>query len=174
MLRFYLFRCAAAIALFVAVVLLLLSAAVAAEKADLIWVRKSEYMLHLIVDQHIMASYPIALGARPLGHKQRAHDNRTPEGLYFIDYRNEESLFFLSLHISYPNERDRRYARQRQFDPGGDIVIHGEPNDEDQRLLLSQAANRRNWTDGCIAVSNQAMVVLWHSVEEGTPILIDP
>lgn len=171
---YYLFRFTCAGSLLLVTGLLLCSSVTAAEKADLIWVRKSDYMLHLIADQHIMASYPIALGPQPIGHKQRAHDKRTPEGLYFIDYRNEASLFFLSLHISYPDARDQRNADRQRFDPGGDIVIHGEPNDADQRRLLSEAANQRRWTDGCIAVSNQAMVVLWQSVDEGTPILIEP
>ena len=71
-------------------------------KADLVWVRKSEYTLHLIRDQRILASYPIALGREPHGHKQEEGDDRTPEGLYFIDYHNSESRYFLSLHISYP------------------------------------------------------------------------
>lgn len=143
-------------------------------KADLIWVRKSEYMLHLIIDQQIMASYPIALGKNPIGHKQKRDDSRTPEGLYFIDYRNEDSRYFLSLHISYPDERDQRQAHRRRLDPGSDIVIHGEPNEADKRRLLSEADNKKNWTDGCIALSNAAMVVLWQSVAEGTPILIEP
>ena len=157
-----------------AVALVFFQPAIADRQVDLIWVNKSDYLLHLIIDQEIVASYPIALGKTPLGHKRQRNDGRTPEGLYFVDYRNEQSDYFLSLHISYPNERDRRHALHRGVDPGGDIVIHGEPNEMDKRALLSEAANRRNWTEGCIALSNEAMVALWQSVDEGTPVLIEP
>lgn len=138
-------------------------------KADFIWVRKSENVLMLVKDFQIIRSYPIALGFAPKGHKQREGDGRTPEGLYYIEGRNPKSKYYLSLLLSYPNARDRHRARMRNDDPGGEIMIHGEPN----QLKVGQVL-ARNWTQGCIAVSNRDMRELWSAIDDGTPVWIDP
>ena len=139
--------------------------------ADEIVVSKSERKLYLIREGEILRSYPIALGRNPEGHKEREGDLRTPEGSYLIDWRKHDSDFYLALHISYPNDQDRRAARRRGVDPGGMIMIHGLPNEPKypRRDYL-----RSDWTDGCIAVSNAAMIDLWLSVPDQTPITILP
>ena len=139
--------------------------------ADEIVVRKSERKLYLLRAGEVVRSYDIALGRSPEGHKQREGDLRTPEGTYLIDWRKTDSEFYLALHISYPNEQDRRAARRRGVDPGGMIMIHGLPNElkYPRRDYL-----RSDWTDGCIAVSNAAMIDLWLSVPDQTPITILP
>ncbi len=139
--------------------------------ADELVVNKTERKLHLLREGRILRSYDIALGQRPEGHKQREGDSRTPEGRYRIDWRKPDSEFFLALHISYPNDQDLRNARRRGLDPGGQIMIHGLPNAPKyprRQYLWS------DWTDGCIAVSNAAMIDLWVSVPDDTPITILP
>lgn len=150
---------------------LFVQALLADGSADLIWVDKSERKLHLLQDYQIVRSYPVSLGKSPRGHKSVAGDSRTPEGLYLVDWRNPNSRFHLSLHISYPNENDVHRARRRNADPGGNVMIHGigaAGNGEEGRLPGT------DWTDGCIALSNRDVEEVWRLVADGTPILIDP
>lgn len=138
---------------------------------DKVLVLKSERELHLIRDNERVASYRISLGPEPEGHKLFAGDNRTPQGQYRLDWRNPESDYYRSIHISYPNREDRRKARAWGLDPGGNIMIHGLPNDADDWAFAFEGLD---WTDGCIAVNNQAMDDLWRRVTIGTPIEIQP
>jgi murein L,D-transpeptidase YafK len=110
-------------------------------------------------------TYRVALGFAPDGHKTRDSDGRTPEGRYWIDRRNPRSSFFLSLGISYPNIEDVARARMLGVNPGGDIFIHGEPND-------GRFARGTDWTAGCIAVTNQEMEEIWATVPTGVQITI--
>ena len=119
----------------------------------------------------MLRSYRVSLGLRPEGHKQREGDFRTPEGRYLLDSRNPRSDFFLSIRVSYPNERDRARARKAGVPPGGLIMIHGLPNEP--RWTPEHYA-REDWTDGCIALSNADMMEVWMLVTDGTPIDIRP
>lgn len=141
------------------------------EVADKVVVEKSSRKLYLLKGERVLASYNIFLGLEPIGHKQEEGDSRTPEGLYYLDARNEDSDFFLSIRISYPNSRDRERARDRGVNPGGQIMIHGYPN---QPKYTPEFYRSADWTDGCIAVSNAAMVDIWLMTREYTPIEIRP
>ncbi len=110
----------------------------------------------------------IGLGDSPEGHKQFEGDERTPEGRYTIDTRNPRSAYHLSLHISYPNEADRSFAQSWGRSPGGAIFIHGQPN------ALPAGRIPGDWTDGCIAVSDSEIELLWQAIPDGTPIEIRP
>ena len=96
---------------------------------------------------------------------------KTPEGLYAIDYRNSHSDFHLSLHISYPGPEDVRRAAVAGVPPGGDIMIHGLPNGMG---WLGHAHQKKDWTAGCIAVTDEEIEELWRIVPDGTPIQIRP
>jgi len=163
------FRCVCAL-------LLLVSARVSAQRAatepaDFVLVKKSEAKLYLMRHGAPLATFHIALGGNPVGHKQKQGDGRTPEGHYTLDARNEHSAYYKSLHVSYPNARDREQARRAGVSAGGDIMIHGQPNGWAQYEAVTQT---RNWTLGCIALTNEDMDVVWSSVPVGTPIEIDP
>ncbi len=134
---------------------------------DLVVVIKSARVLYLYADGIPVESYPIGLGDNPVGHKRQSGDERTPEGAYVLDWRNPESIYHRSIHISYPNARDLARARERNVDPGGEIMIHGQP-DYDFR------ERHGDWTNGCIAVTNAAIDEIWARVEDGTPIHIYP
>lgn len=140
-------------------------------KADFVLVVKSEKRLYLKRGEKIIKSYQVVFGANPKGHKMMEGDERTPEGIYFLDYKLEKSAFYKAIHISYPNVADVRRAKRLGVDPGGSIMIHGQPNDCYWPPVVTQYFN---WTDGCIAVSNYDMDEIWQSVEEGTPIRIMP
>ena len=127
--------------------------------------------MELLSGHEIVRSYRISLGNNPVGHKLYEGDSRTPEGLYTLDFRNYNSDFFRSIRISYPNERDRSQANAWGLNPGGDIMIHGLPNDAGD---LAFAFVGLDWTDGCIAVSNEEMEEIWELVSAGTPIQILP
>jgi murein L,D-transpeptidase YafK len=119
----------------------------------------------------VLKKYKVALGGEPTGPKERQGDHKTPEGVYVLDRRNERSHFYRSLHVSYPNGEDRARAQKAGVDPGGDIVVHGLPNGVG---WIGSAHRMRNWTDGCIAVTNEEMDEIWRSVPDGTPIEIRP
>lgn len=134
-------------------------------------VRKEERRLYLMSDDQIIRSYRISLGKTPEGHKLYEGDSRTPEGSYTIDFRNPNSDFYKSIRISYPSPRDRELASSWGLKPGGNIMIHGLPNDVGD---MAFAYKGLDWTDGCIAVTNEEMDEIWQLVEVGTPIRILP
>ncbi|CAN5202729.1 L,D-transpeptidase family protein [soil metagenome] len=139
--------------------------------ADRVVVKKSERKLYLMNNGEIMKSYEVQLGKQPVGHKREEGDLRTPEGIYRLGRRNSNSSYFLSIQVSYPNAQDRSTARRRGVSPGGSIMIHGQPNEP----VYSRAYYaRRDWTDGCIAVSDTAIVEIWLLTRVGTPIEIQP
>lgn len=139
--------------------------------ADSILVRKSERSLYLMREGTVIGRYRIALGLDPDGPKQREGDFRTPEGHYRLIRRNARSDFFLSIQISYPNERDIAHARRQGWEPGGQIMIHGAPN---RPKYPAEYYEQRDWTDGCIAVTNSDMVEIWLRTTHDTPIEILP
>lgn len=131
-------------------------------------VHKSTRKMYLLHNSKVMKQYDIALGQQPVGHKQFEGDQKTPEGVYYIDRRNPNSRFHLSLGMSYPNQADRAYARSQGKSPGGDIFIHGRANKHTQRGL------GWDWTDGCIAVTDDEMEEIYAMVKVGTPIVVFP
>lgn len=139
--------------------------------ADRLVVRKAERRLDLMRGNEVLRSYRIALGLQPVGHKERSGDFRTPEGKYLLTRRNPRSDFFLSIQINYPNEADARNAKTNGWEPGGSIMIHGLPNVMKRDISYYQT---RDWTDGCIAVSNSDMVEIWLLTHDNTPIVILP
>lgn len=142
-------------------------------KVDSVVVRKAKRQMDLLKSGAVYRSYRISLGDSPRGHKMREGDERTPEGDYVLDWRNPRSSFYKSIHVSYPNSRDRAFARAMGFQPGGMIMIHGRPN----WLTSAKVAKEydgRDWTNGCIAVTNPEMDEIWRLVKDGTPIRILP
>jgi len=160
--------------LFAPLLLLLLSSAPQAGDfpvADKVVIEKTARQLHLLQKGRIFRTFKIALGMMPVGDKKMEGDLKTPEGSYLLDARNPNSEFFLSIHVSYPNPVDRREAAAEGVDPGGAIMIHGQPN----RPSRSEAYYRtQDWTNGCIAVSNSDMIDIWLMTGENTPIEIKP
>jgi murein L,D-transpeptidase YafK len=141
---------------------------------DRVAVYKKKRMLQLCRGDSVLKVYQIALGKEPQGHKTREGDSRTPEGRYVLDWRNPESRYHLSIHISYPSDKDKKRADSLGVEPGGDIMIHGYPEGVSASMWSRYWFLGRDWTDGCIAVSNEAMEEIWGSVENGTMIDIYP
>ena len=132
-----------------------------------ILIDKSERKMHLLHRNKALKSYDVDLGFTPVGHKTIEGDGRTPEGVYRINRRNPNSSFHLSLGISYPNNQDRAKAKALGKSPGGEIFIHGGP-----RLRINRG--KKDWTAGCISVSNKEIEVIYAMVQDGTPIYIKP
>ena len=133
-------------------------------------VRKSARRMDLMSGEQVLRSYRVSLGLQPQGPKEREGDFRTPEGRYQLTRRNPRSDFFLSIQVSYPSERDVKRAVANGWEPGGAIMIHGMPN----RLKQDPDYYKRDWTDGCIAVSNSDMLEIWLFTDHDTPIDILP
>ena len=140
-------------------------------QADRVLVEKHEHNLTLLDHGKVLNKYRVALGGDPAGPKARQGDHKTPEGMYRLDRRNAHSLFYRSIHISYPNAQDRARAHKAGVAPGGDVMIHGLPNGYG---WLRSGHRARDWTDGCIAVTNAEMDEIWNAVRDGTPIEIRP
>lgn len=157
-------------------ILLLLPAAAAAKKpkklrAEKIVVEKAERRMTLYREGKAWKTYKVALGGEPVGPKREQGDHKTPEGRYTIDARNPNSSYHLSLHISYPNRSDTAAAKARGVSPGGAIMIHGLPNGAPD---FGATHRLYDWTDGCIAVTNEEIKEVWDLVPNGTPIEILP
>ena len=141
------------------------------QKADEVLVIKSEKRLYLIADGERFASFRVTFGGEPKGHKTQLGDQRTPEGRYTLSFKSINSSYYKSIRISYPNAQDKKQAQDRGVDPGGDIMIHGQPNGWQWASPIVQLFS---WTDGCVALSNSNMDLVWESVDAGTPIEIRP
>jgi murein L,D-transpeptidase YafK len=140
-------------------------------QVDRVIVYKDARRMQLLTGQKVLREYRISLGANPLGHKQREGDERTPEGIYTLDGRNSQSIAYLSMHVSYPDEGDRKAAFAAGRNPGGMIMVHGIRNG----LGWTGRMHRFfDWTDGCIAITNAEMTEFWRVVATGTPIEIRP
>jgi murein L,D-transpeptidase YafK len=139
--------------------------------ADRVLVDKSDRTLTLLSGGRALKSYTVSLGGAPSGHKRQEGDERTPEGVYLLDYRNPNSSAHRSLHVSYPNPADQARARARGVPPGGFIMVHGI---RDGLGWLGRMHRWVDWTDGCVAVANWEMDEIWRAVPDGTPIEIRP
>jgi murein L,D-transpeptidase YafK len=140
-------------------------------RADRVVVLKKEHTLQLLDHGKVIKTYKVALGGEPVGPKTRQGDHKTPEGIYVLDSRNPHSKFYKSIHISYPDARDRAVARTLGVSPGGDVFVHGLPNGYGS---IGAAHRLRDWTDGCIAVTDKEIDEIWLAVADGTPIEIRP
>lgn len=98
----------------------------------------------------LLKNYDICALAGGLGPKLQQGDSQVPEGFYTVDFFNPESDYHLSLHVDYPNAKDRH--RSSDVNLGGDIYIHGGCN-----------------SDGCLAVTDEGIMELyWMAVEART------
>jgi murein L,D-transpeptidase YafK len=140
-------------------------------KADSVIVAKKAHTLTLMNQGKILVTYNVALGGEPVGPKTRQGDHKTPEGKYVLDHRNIHSQFYRSIHITYLNSRDVAQAKKMGVSPGGDVFIHGLPN---RYGWVGKGHRLKDWTDGCIAVTNEEMDEIWMAVPDGTPIEIEP
>jgi murein L,D-transpeptidase YafK len=151
---------------------ILIGAAQAGEPViDKVMIHKQERRLDVLSGGKVIHTYRVALGRRPVGHKQEVGDQRTPEGIYTIDWRHNSADYNLSMHLDYPNLKDQTAAYKRGVDPGGMIMIHGTPIDEEYPEWYFEGLD---WTNGCIALTNQEMRELWELVPDGTLVEIRP
>ena len=137
----------------------------ALQKADHIRVEKSKRKIYVERNGKILYEFPINLGKHPIGHKQKEGDGRTPEGLYYIDYNiNSKAAYTTGFHISYPNAKDSLNAKKMAVKPGGDVMIHGTSADR---------SKLKDWTNGCIAISNENLGIIAQYYYNSIPILIN-
>lgn len=139
--------------------------------ASKVLIEKGRRALTLLSQDKVLKTYKIALGGNPKGPKERQGDNKTPEGAYIIDSRNRDSAYHLSLHISYPNEKDRKRARELGVSPGGNIMIHGLKNGFS---WIGDLHTESDWTKGCIAVTDEEIEEIAALVPNGTAVEIRP
>ena len=144
---------------------------VALYKADEVRVYKSQSRIEMLFEGQVVKTYFAHLGKGGLLPKRQEGDMRVPEGQYFLDTKNPDSKYHKSLHVSYPNEEDIKRAAAAGVKPGGDIMVHGYPNN-----IIARAVARRktDWTQGCMAVEDNEMDEIYNSLEVPTPITIYP
>jgi murein L,D-transpeptidase YafK len=139
--------------------------------ADRVLVEKGARRLTLLNKGVTLKTYPVALGREPVGAKEEEGDQRTPEGIYLIDFHKRDSDYHLALHVSYPEQRDIDRATARGVSAGCDIMIHGLPNG---RGWIGRFHRRSDWTAGCVAVTDFEIEEIFRAVPDGTPIEIRP
>jgi murein L,D-transpeptidase YafK len=139
--------------------------------ADSIVVEKGERRLTLFFRGAPIRTYGVALGRNPIGDKERQGDGRTPEGVFRIEFRNPNSKFHLALRLNYPDAAHLIRAEALGVSPGGDIMIHGLPKGYE---AYGPAHRDDNWTEGCVALTNQEIEEIWRAVRDGTPVEIKP
>ena len=138
---------------------------------DRILIIKATRTLSLMKGFQVLKSYKVALGGQPVGAKERQGDHKTPEGVYSVDRKVPNSRFHLALHLSYPSDANREHARKFGFAPGSDVEIHGLPADF---AWLGSLHRQTDWTDGCIAVTNEEIEEIYPLIKIGTPVEIRP
>ncbi len=141
------------------------------ESIDLIIVEKKERKMYLYKENEVQSVVPISLGKNPIGTKEQQGDNRTPEGQFWISKKLCSPKYYRSLCISYPRPEDREKAEEKGVDPGGDITIHAQPTWNADGKGDSHTLTK-NWTQGCVAVTNSTMKQLWYAVHKGVPVVI--
>jgi len=134
-------------------------------------IHKSRRSMELWSNGATIARYRIALGFEPVGPKQFEGDGKTPEGVYTIVQHNEKSNFFRSLKLNYPNATDEMNAAATGKKPGGLIMIHGLPNNKTAEMV---GHPNQDWTEGCIAVTDEEIMDIWRRTDKGTAVLIMP
>jgi len=141
------------------------------EGIDLIVVEKKKRTMYLYKNDILQGTFPISLGKNPVGTKEQQGDNKTPEGTFWIHRKLCSPKYYRSLCISYPREEDKKRAANKGVNPGGDITIHAQPtwNADGKGDSYTLA---HNWTQGCVAITNESMKQLWYAVREGVPIII--
>jgi lipoprotein-anchoring transpeptidase ErfK/SrfK len=158
---------------------------------------KSERRLDLYNGRTLVKSYRVALGKNPYGHKMREGDNRTPEGDFYICTRNaKNSAFHIFLGLSYPALPDaKRAANSKQItwreyqlihqrlasrgrppwetNLGGWVGIHGGTDAAFAQKKMQQRGTR-DWTAGCIALTNREIEEIHAATRLGTPVRVQP
>jgi murein L,D-transpeptidase YafK len=154
---------------------ILLSLSLYAQEIDEVRVYKSKHKMDLLSSGNVVKSYRVMLGRGGKGPKRKQGDNLVPEGHYTLDYKNPKSQFYKSIHVSYPNQDDIQRAHEAGTEPGGDIMIHGYPNNPKPFFKFLQKIGlikRTNWTAGCMAVDDQEMDEIFKNIEVPIPITI--
>ncbi|NOZ91132.1 MAG: L,D-transpeptidase family protein [Epsilonproteobacteria bacterium] len=144
------------------------------QMADKVIIKKSTHMLYLSANGRIYKKYHISLGLNPIGPKTFEGDMRTPEGVYVLDWRQNSKLYNKSIHISYPNKNDIAKAKELNLSAGGMIMIHGTPSNWSLSPFGDWLPMLLDWTEGCIAMSNEDIEEVWDMTRDGTPIYILP
>jgi murein L,D-transpeptidase YafK len=141
------------------------------KKADRIVVEKAARTMKLMHAGEVLKTYKVSLSTEPVGPKEREGDHKVPEGVYFVDEKVPNSRFHLALHLSYPNAADKARARSLGVKPGGNVEIHGLGR---EFAWVGSLHRQVDWTDGCIAVTNEEIEEIWPLVAVGTPVEIRP
>lgn len=156
-------------------VFVLFSMAVSAEKlptpVDKVVVEKSSRKMRLYSGASEIAVFPVSLGRSPVGAKACEGDNKTPEGVFRVLEHKSDSAYYLSLRLSYPEPGNIASAAAKGCKPGSDVMIHGMRNGFG---WLGRTHLWRDWTRGCIAVTNEEMKKIWALVPDGAVVEIKP
>ncbi len=142
--------------------------------ADKVIIKKSTRMLYLSSGGHIYRRFHVSLGTMPIGAKEFEGDLKTPEGRYVLDWKRPSQKYNKSIHISYPNKKDKAHAKRLGKSAGGMIMIHGTPSSWGLSPIGDWMPMLIDWTEGCIAMSNDDLEEVWNQTTKGTPVIILP
>ena len=155
-------------------------------------ISKKNNALMLEREGEVIKTYHIATGKGGQGTKRKRGDSKTPIGTYRIMDFKQSDRFHYFMQLDYPNLIDAWYGyknqlisseefkliaaayKKRKVPPrntelGGFIGIHGLGQTTDKKLTIHQELD---WTEGCIALTNEEIVELKKYVDVGTQVII--
>jgi len=147
-------------------------------------VLKAKRQLILFDGDTLIRTYAIDLGTSPAGQKVRAGDGRTPEGSFFVVTKNADSRFHRFLGISYPGPEAVTAALARGLISKGEAAAIVEAIHQGRRppwrtalgggIGIHGHRRGRDWTGGCVAVSDAQIEELFSVLRPGDPVEILP
>jgi len=140
-----------------------------------ILIDKSDYKLYLRADSTTIKEFPVVFGTNPIDDKLMEGDRATPEGKFKIRSFYPHKSWSKFIWIDYPTEdswKKHNTAKSENRIPsnatiGGEIGIHGVP--EGSASLIPE---KKNWTWGCISLTNKNVNELYEIVYNGMVIEI--
>ncbi|MFW6679290.1 L,D-transpeptidase family protein [Lacrimispora sp. AGF001] len=150
-----------------------------------IYVSKRLKTLTLKQNGTLIGEYPVSIGASSSdGNKKVEGDMRTPSGQFYVCTRNDKSVAYLALGLSYPGIEDAN----RGFEQGiitqeqRDEIINANLNGQQPpwetalggAIMIHGCRVPDGTTHGCVAVDNEVMDVLWSYCNLGVPVTIGP
>jgi len=139
--------------------------------SKIVVVKSKRVMVLFDENDNVLSRHRISLGKNNIGTKLKQGDYKTPEGTYSVIDKRSDNVYYKEILISYPNQEDKERSKSLGFRTGGGITIHAQPNwnwdGHGNDYTLSN-----DWTEGCMAVTNEGMDTIWEMIALGTPIEI--
>ena len=158
-----------------------------------VWIRVSKRRneVRIYRGMDLLATFPADFGFNTFANKERRgslaspDDWRTPEGAFYVVRKNPRSQYHRAFVLNYPtaSDADRGYRQGLISQRERDAIIRAEQNGQEPPMNTALGGlieihghgtgGNDNWTQGCVAVKNLHMDLMWSLVDIGTPVYIE-